>query len=180
MTHNADGQCRKPWANRLKRTLSLGPITHEVTPFVWKDRLYRVENHPRFLDFQVADPTYRFHEDEIRIRDVETDTVVSVPLRNHYFGFGFVHDNRIHLYAGDYGTNLPWRHHKRINWTCSDDLANWSTPVPVIESERDELLYNTAVCRGPDRFILLYETKHSISTVFPAGNMRTGSPGRTI
>ena len=151
----------KIWTNRLKRTGSFGPITHEVTPFVLNDRLYRVENHPRFLDFQTADPTYRFHEDEVRIRDVETGALVSVPLRNHYFGEGFFYGKRLYVFAGDYGVDLPWRHHKKIDMVYSDDLIQWSDPVTVIESERDELLFNTAVCRGPDRFIMLYETNDS-------------------
>jgi alpha-L-fucosidase len=161
MTQKESDGRRKPWTNRLRRTVSLGPIAGEVTPFVWNERLYRVENYPRYLDFPVDDPTYRFHEDEIRIRDVETNTIVSVPLHNHYFGEGFLHGKRLYLYAGDYGVDLPWRHHKRIDVVYSDDLVNWSAPVPVIESERDELLFNTAVCRGADRFILLYETNDS-------------------
>jgi len=161
MTRKETCERQELWTNRLKRTVSLGPITHEVTPFVWNDRLYRVENCPRFLDFQVEDPTYRFHEDEIRIRDVEIDTIVSVPLRNHYFGEGFLYEKRLYIYAGDYGVDQPWRHHKKIDMVYSDDLINWSDPVSVIESERDELLFNTAVCWGPDRFVLLYETNDS-------------------
>lgn len=149
------------WTNRLKRTISLGPITHEVTPFVLNDRFYRVENHPRFLDFPTDDPTYRFHEDEVRIRDVEADKIISVPLTNHYFGAGYVYGKRLYIFAGDYGTDLPWRHHKKIDMVYSDDLVNWSAPVTVLESERNELLFNTAICRGPDRFIMLYETDDS-------------------
>ncbi len=125
-----------------------------------------MENHPRFLDFTPDDPTYRFHEDEIRIRDVVNDTIISTPLRNHYFGAGFVYEGRLHLYAADYGTAQPWRHHKKINWTYSDDLVHWSDPVTVIESENDELIFNTAICRGADRFIMLYETDDAQWTPF--------------
>jgi alpha-L-fucosidase len=152
----------KRWLNPLKRTCSLGPVAGEVTPFVFKDRLYRVENYPRYLDFpDQKDPTYLFHEDEVRIRDVESGAVASVPMRNYYFGEGFLHENRLYLYAADYGASLPWRHHKKIDMVCSDDLSHWSDPVTVIESERGELLFNTAFCRGPDRFIMLYETNDS-------------------
>lgn len=161
MRQEETGKCRQPWSNRLRRTASFGPVSHEVTPVVFNDRLYRVENHPRFLDFPTDDPTYRFHEDEIRIRDVETDAIVSVPLRNHYFGEGFLHQGRLYVYAGDYGTDLPWRQHKKINMVCSDDLVHWSDPLTVLESERDELLFNVAICRAPDRFVMLYETDDS-------------------
>ena len=152
---------RKPWTNRLKRVASFGPVAFEITPFVLNDRLYRLENYPRYLDFQVSDPSYRFHEDEIRIRDVETGAIISAPLRNHYFGEGFLHEKRLYIYAGYYGVGLPWRHLKKINMIYSDDLARWSDPITVLESEGDEVLYNTAICRGPDRFIMLYETDDS-------------------
>lgn len=161
MTHRTPIEAGTTWTNRLRRAGSFGPVAHEITPFVLKGSLYRVENHPRFLDFQVKDPTYRFHEDEIRIRDVETNAIVSIPLRNHYFGEGFLYGERLYIYAGDYGADLPWRHHKKIDMVWSDDLIQWSDPVTVIESERGELLFNTAVCRGQDRFIMLYETNDS-------------------
>lgn len=82
----------------------LGPVAGEVTPFVFNDRLYRVENHPRYLDFkEQKDPTYLFHEDEVRIRDVEYDGIISIPLRNYYFGEGFIHKDRLYIYAAYYG-----------------------------------------------------------------------------
>ena len=149
----------KQWQNPLKRTSSLGPVAGEVTPFVFEDRLYRVENYPRYLDFpEQKDPTFRFHEDEVRVRDVESNAVLSVPFRNHYFGEGFLHGGRLYVYAADNGTNLPWRHHRKINMAYSSDLVRWSEPVTCIEPEGNELLFNTALCRGPDRFIMLYET----------------------
>lgn len=161
MTQDNRTEAGSPWTNRLKRTRSFGPITHELTPFVLNDRLYRVENHPRYLDFQTDDPAFRFHEDEIRIRDVETGDILSAPLRNHYFGEGFLHGKRLYVFAGDYGADLPWRQHRKIDMVYSDDLVRWSSPITVIESERGELLFNTAVCRGPDRFVMLYETNDS-------------------
>ena len=45
--------------------------------------------------------------------------------------------------------------------TSSADLKTWTEPVLVLESEGNELIYNTAVCRGKDRFVLLYETNDS-------------------
>jgi len=147
------------WKCPLKKTAVIGPrIAGETTPFVLNNRLYRVENHPRSMDFPEEKPQHLCHEDEIRIRDVETDRIISVVLRNHYFGEGFVWNGRLHLFAGDYGTNAPWWHIKRIVMTSSEDLVNWTKPVTVIESERGENLFNTGICRGKDRFIMLYET----------------------
>ncbi len=84
MTLDQNGGRQEPWTNRLRRTASIGPVACEVTPLVWEGRLYRVENYPRYFDFPGAAPDFRFHEDEIRVRDVQSDSVVSVPLRAHY------------------------------------------------------------------------------------------------
>jgi len=147
------------WRNRLIRKAVLrDSLSVETTPFVLRDRLYRLENIPKAKEFPLEIPQYRFHEDEIRIRDVEEDRIVSVVLRNHYFGSAFVWDGRVYVFAGDYGEDQPWWHIRRIVMTSSDDLVHWTEPRTVIESENGERLFNTAVCRGADSFILLYET----------------------
>jgi alpha-L-fucosidase len=69
------------WTNRLARTASIRPVACEATPFVWQNRLYRVESYPRYFDFPGVRPDYRFFEDEIRVRDVASGQVVSVPQR---------------------------------------------------------------------------------------------------
>ncbi len=147
------------WQSRLVKTAVLGPrISGEVTPFVWNGRLYRLENHPRYFDFPDKPAGYRYHEDEIRIRDVEADTIVSVPLRDHYFASGFLHGGRLFVFACDYEGHRPFYCMKRIVMTSSADLVHWDKPRVVLEAEGDENLFNTAVCRGRDKFILLYET----------------------
>jgi len=72
----------------------------EPTPFVFKGRLYRLENQMRSKDFPKEIPLHRFHEDGFRIRDVETDSIISIPLINHYFATAFVWDNRVHVFCG--------------------------------------------------------------------------------
>ncbi|MHB9106941.1 MAG: glycoside hydrolase family protein [Armatimonadota bacterium] len=148
-----------PWQNRLiRKVIFSDSLSVETTPFVLRNRLYRLENVPKSKEFPFEIPQYRFHEDEIRVRDVEEDRIVSVVLRNHYFGSAFVWDGRVHVFAGDYGEDEPWWHIRRIVMTSSDDLVHWTEPVTVIESENGERLFNTAVCRGADSFVLLYET----------------------
>ena len=65
----------------------------ETTPFVFKDRFYRLENYQRFLEFPDAQASegFRFMEDEVRVRDVEANEVFSVALVGHSFGAAFVH-----------------------------------------------------------------------------------------
>jgi len=149
----------RSWQCRLRKTVVFrGATTVETTPFVMHNRLYRLENAPKSKEFPFEIPQYRFHEDEIRVRDIEEDRIVSVVLRNHYFGSAFVWDGRLHIFAGDYGEDQPWWHIRRIVMISSNDLIHWTEPVTVIESENRERLFNTAVCRGENSFVLLYET----------------------
>jgi len=152
----------KRWQCPLIKKEVIGiSVARETTPFVLHDRLYRLENVPKSMEFPHEKARYRFHEDEIRVRDVEDDRIVSVVLRNHYFGQGFVWNGRLYVFAGDYGTDERWWHVRQIVMTSSEDLMTWTEPRVVIESENGERLFNTGVCRGEDKFVLLYETDDS-------------------
>lgn len=97
-------------------------------------------------------------EDVVRVWDVEADRLVSVVLTGHSFGTAFVWEDRVYVYAAAHPANDQWRTVTEITLTTSDDLLHWTPPEVVVRAEPDEHLFNVAVCRGPDRFILLYET----------------------
>ncbi|MFA6717194.1 MAG: hypothetical protein WCS27_17580 [Victivallaceae bacterium] len=144
----------KIWKSRLVKTAVLGPrIACETTPFVLNDRLYRLENHPRAFDFPLESPTFKPDEDEIRIREVESDRIISTPLRNHYFASGFVWDGRFYIFATPHETGI-----RHIVMLSSEDLINWTTPQIIITAKPGERFFNTAVCRGKDKFVMIYET----------------------
>lgn len=146
------------WENPLKKEGYLDSPLVEATPFVFNDRLYLMESWQAFWDIEGATPGTDFHNDSARIRDVETGEVVSTALTNCGFAHAFVWKDRVYVFAGDYGKDKPWRRITEIVMTSSDDLKTWTKPVTVITAAGDELLWNTAVCRGKDNFILLYET----------------------
>jgi len=130
----------------------------EPTPFVFKGRLYRLENFMRSKDFPKEIPQYRFHEDGFQIRDVETDRIISIPLLNHYFATAFVWDDQVHVFCGDYGDNQPWWHIKRYVKISSADLITWTSPETVIKADESESLFNNSVCYDGKRFVMLIET----------------------
>lgn len=146
------------WHNPIVKQGRLGSPLVESSPFVFNDRLYLMESNQRFWDIRGAKPGDHFHEDEIRIRDVASGKIVSVALKNHGFGTALVHNNTVYIFAGDYGEGKPWRQMTEITMTSSTDLKNWSTPVTVLKANSKEYFFNTAVCRGKDKFVLLYET----------------------
>jgi alpha-L-fucosidase len=147
-----------PWKNPLVKLGYTGSPLVETTPFVFNDRLYLMENYQAFMD--TADKVLGADSDHdaCRIRDVETGTLVSVALKKHSFGTLFVWKDRAYVFASKYVDGEPWRTCRSISMTSSADLLNWTEPRTVFVAEGKERIFNTAVCRGPDRFILLYET----------------------
>lgn len=130
----------------------------EVTPFVFRGRLYRLENFTCSSGFPDEKPQYRFFEDGFRIRDMAADRILSVPLLNHYFAIAFPWNDRVYVYAGDYEEGRPWWHIRKTVMIWSDDLITWSKPRVALEAEGDAHLFNYAVCRARGKFYLLYET----------------------
>ncbi|MEN8230013.1 MAG: hypothetical protein ABFS38_17770 [Bacteroidota bacterium] len=146
------------WENPIRKEGRLGSPLVETSPFVFNERLYLLENNQHFWDIPGAKPGEHFHDDEIRIRDVALDKIVSVPLKNHGFGTVLTWDDCVYVFAGNYGEGKPWRQITEITMTSSKDLKEWTKPQTVLRTSGDEYFWNTAVCRGKERFILLYET----------------------
>jgi len=148
----------KTWQAPLVKQGYLGSPLVEVTPFVFKDQLYHLENYQKFFDDPGTAPGSRFMEDEVRIRDVESGELASVALVGHAFASSLVHDGVVYVFAGKHGADRPWRTITEIVMTYSSDLKSWSEPVTVMRSEGTEVIYNCAICWDGDRFVLLYET----------------------
>src|SRR5690606_34812474 len=98
-----------------------------------------------------------FEQDEVRIRDVEKDEVVSIVQRGHGLGSALVWDGRVYVFTGDWGTEKKWQI-KHLEMRSSEDLIHWTEPVEILRAEAQERFFNVSVCRGPDRFYLLVET----------------------
>src|SRR5690606_32065597 len=146
------------WTNPIVKQGRLGSPLVESSPFVFNDKLYLLENNQKFWDVKGAKPGDFFHEDEVRIKDIATGKMVSVALKNHGFGTVLTHNGRVYILAGSYGKGKPWRQMTEITMTSSADLKKWTKPVTVFKANPREFFYNTAVTRGKDKFILLYET----------------------
>jgi alpha-L-fucosidase len=149
---------QSPWKNPIVKQGRLGSPLVETSPFVFHGKLYLLENNQRFWDVKGAKPGDFFHEDEVRIRDVKSGKKVTVALTNHGFGTAFVWKDSLYVFAGNYGTGKPWRQMTEITMTATADLKTWTKPVTVLKAGKNEYFFNTAVTRGKDRFILLYET----------------------
>ena len=149
---------KQHWKHPLTHRVTVSQEMGETTPFVFQDRLYRVENWQKYFDLPGSVPGERFMEDQVRIWDVTSQKIISVPFTGHSFGIAYCHKDRVYVFATRHEANRPWRHFRSVSMTSSVDLVNWTPPVTVIEAEGDEHLFNTAVCHDGHRFVLLYET----------------------
>lgn len=144
--------------NPIQKQGRLGSPLVETSPFVFQDKLYLLENNQRFWDVPGSQPGDYFHEDEVRIKDLASGTRIAVPLKNHGFGTVLTWKDRVYVFAGNFGKEKPWRQITEISMTSSKDLINWTQPKTVVKASGEEFFFNTAVCRGKDSFVLLYET----------------------
>ncbi len=145
------------WTNPIRYLGKLGSPLVEVTPFVFQDRFYLLENWQKQWEHPGSPDGDLIEQDEIRIRDMAEDRVVSTPLVGHGLGMAFVHDGRVYVFGGDWGTGEKWQI-TQIEMVSSDDLIHWTDPVVVLEAEPQEKFFNVSVCRGPENFVLLVES----------------------
>ena len=148
----------REWVSPLTERRKLGSPLVETTPFVFKKRLYLLENWQKQWERPGAPDGAFFQEDEVRVRDVERDTIVSVPLVGHGLGCAFVWEERVHIFAGDWGNGEKKWGIGEVTHVSSDDLVHWTPRETVLRAEPQERFFNVSVCRGQKQFILLAET----------------------
>ncbi len=150
----------------IKNLIKLDSPLVETTPFVFDGRLYLLENwrkmwdHPIDLrDYPKNIKTRYLTKDLVRIRDVEADKIVGVPMVGIGFCSAFVDGGRVYILGGRFDNDKCWNS-KEI-WMCySDDLIVWSHPVCVLQANPNESFFNVNVCRhlNSKDYVLLVET----------------------
>ncbi len=129
----------------------------EVTPFVFNDKMYLMESWQKQWEFSHEKHQELFQEDEVRIRDLASDRIVSTPFTGHGLAMTFVWEGRVYVFASDWGTEKKWEV-RNVGMTSSTDLKNWDTPEVVLHSNDDEKFFNVSVCRGAEKFVMLVES----------------------
>lgn len=145
------------WINPLEYQGKLDSPLVEVTPFLFKEKFYLLENWQKQWEHPGDTDGSHFTRDEVRIRDMASNRILSIPFTGHGLGMALVHDGRVYVFAGDWGTEKKWQI-TSISMVSSDDLVHWSDPVVVLEAKPEEKFFNVSVCRGDDRFVMLVES----------------------
>lgn len=153
------------WDDPLVKHGKLRNPLVEVTPFVFRERFYLLENWQKHWESEASDDGEGFQMDEVRIRhlnesdvgNLESGKIVSTPLIGHGLGMAFVWQDKVYVFAGNWGQEKKWKI-SDITMTCSSDMKSWSEPVNVLKANADENFFNVSVCRANDRFVMLVES----------------------
>jgi alpha-L-fucosidase len=140
------------WKNQLIKKGELNSPVVEVTPFVFKNKYYLLENW-RGTWVVPHSPRGRRMDPEMWIKEVETGKYITRPMVNQSLGIAFVWDEKVHVLGVS-----KTEDRKRVNMTWSADLKTWTDPIVVLKANPDEKYFNTSICRAKDRFIMLVET----------------------
>ena len=144
-----------PLTNRCR--LNSAALPGEMTPFMFRNEEYRLENVMKHYLDENPDPDMP-HSDHFRIRRVSDDKLISIPLVNHYFATALVWNDICYCFSLDLGECSGWAS-SRVVMIKSADLVNWSDPVCVWDVSGDgEKIFNNSITFDGRRFIMLYET----------------------
>ncbi len=161
MAGSAHGQptTSRSWKNPIVKKGYLHSPVCEASPFVFNDKLYRLETWQAYWDLPAPAPEGKnYQNDTVRIIDVETNQIVGVAFKQHAFATAFVWDGRVYVFASKWVDGPLPRSAYSIDMTSSSDLVHWTEPVTIIKTEKPERTFNAAVCRAGDHFVMLYES----------------------
>lgn len=152
--------------NGFPKIKKLGAISPngEMTPFVWKGKLMRME---------LCDPTHALNVEKSLgacIRDVESGKIIAYTGKGAYFHSAYVEADTVYVLGVDI------RDRGTIRVYESRDLVNWTDRVLL--SNPGWVYYNTGLTKGPDGYVLLMEASHPKEHVgnFPFTHFFATSP----
>ena len=118
----------------------------ELSPVVWKGRLCHMEC--------VRPGSGGAREDYyLLLKDAETGDQLARFAEGYGLGCAHVQDDTLYAFASRFEDN-NWND---VTLFKSSDLVNWEEKL-VVKQIETEHLFNSTVCKGPDGFVLAYET----------------------
>ena len=140
----------------VKLPFAFSGIRMENTPVVYKGRPLSVQNsRPAKADEQESG-SYLF------IEDLTTGQEIARLGKGFSFVSAFVNGDEMNVF-GTVNTNKEWT--KDIFRFWSTDLKTWKQEQ-VLTRKGDEHFFNTSVCRGPDGYVMAYESNKPVQWSF--------------
>lgn len=119
----------------------------ELSPFVWRGRLGTMECI-RPASGGTASDYY------LLLKDAETDQELARCAEGYGLASLLIHNDTFYIFASRWD-NGNW---KDVTLFKSSDLKNWTSNSKVVLEGENEGIFNTSVCRGPDGFVMAYES----------------------
>jgi len=117
----------------------------EVTPLIWQGKLRLLECH---RPASGGTPQDYF----LTLTDVATDQELARFAEGYSLASAFVHQDALYVFASRFEKN-NWNDVTRFK---STDLKKWQQKRII--QQKNEHLFNSTVCAGPDRFVMAYES----------------------
>lgn len=121
----------------------------EMTPFVWKGRLMRMELMDPTRGLGTKDDTGNRPPVRACIRDVESNDILSYTGDGCYFYAAYVEDDVVYI------TGVDMKRRDTIRIFKSEDLIHWEDWD--LFTRPGWTYYNTGLTKGPDGYVLLME-----------------------
>jgi hypothetical protein len=118
----------------------------EVTPVVWQGKLCLMESLRPASGGKKEDYS-------IVLVDANTGEEMARCAQGYGLACALVEGNTLHIFASRF-ENDNWND---VTHFWSSDLKNWESKVAVTQ-EPTEHLFNSSVCKGPDGYVLAYES----------------------
>ncbi len=118
----------------------------EITPVVWNDRVVHMEAVRPGSGGTRA-------EYYLLIKDAENGTELARFGEGHGLAAAFVNDGVFYAFASRF-ENDNWND---VTMFKSSDLKTWDQTI-IITQEPEEHLFNSSVCKGPEGYVLAYES----------------------
>ncbi|MBD3180971.1 hypothetical protein GF312_01695 [Candidatus Poribacteria bacterium] len=117
----------------------------ELSPFIWQKRLCHMAC--------VRPPSGGGREEYyLEITNAETGEKITEFARGYSLACAYVYDDMFYAFASRFEDN-NWND---VTMFKSSDLKQWEKKLVL--KQKDEYLFNTSVCEGPDGFVMAYES----------------------
>jgi len=117
----------------------------ELAPVIWKNTLCYLESVRPVAGIT----TNGFH---LMLKDAETDRELARFAEDYNLACAYVHQGKLYVFAARFTSN-SWND---VTLFKSSDLKIWDKKV-VITQEKEHI-FNSSVCKGPNGFVMAYES----------------------
>ena len=146
----------------IKLPIGFGPHRIENTPVMYGDRPLLIENS------RLSSEKDTSHITDMYIVDLTTTEIIARFGIDFAFHSAYVNGNELNVFATE-NTRDEWTASIYRFW--STDLKEWNREL-VMPIKKGEHFFNTSVCKGPDGYIMAYESNLPVQWCFRLARSR--------